>query len=99
MLRADMCYTWGFWGCTDHTVTALGRYTNRIKVVVAYSTNGGGTSEYVSCNYESTEEELLAANIDVMRIHRNYGNNNKEEEQEAMMESLIKLGRLLHILE
>ena len=82
-------------GCTDHTIKALKKYiTKETQVIVAYTTKGSGKrTEQFTCNFETTEEKLKNANIDVVRIT---GKFEKEDEQEAMMENLI---RLLQILE
>ena len=85
-------------GCTEHTVKALQKYvTEKTQVIVVYTTKGGGKqTKQFTCNFKTTEDELKEAGIDVVRIT---GNFRKEDEQEAMMENLIKLGRLLQILE
>ena len=86
-------------GCTEHTIKALKKYTQDTKVIVAYTTKGGGGKRKsekpkFTCDFKTTEEKLEKANIDVVRIT---GKFEKEDEQEAMMENLIN--RLLQILE
>ena len=88
------CPSEGTSGCTKHTMDALKDYTDKTKVIVAYTTKGGGTSKSIKCNAAETKLKLENAGIDVINV-----DYKKEEEQEAMMESLIKLGRFLQILE
>ena len=76
--------------CTKRSITALKKYTKLTKVVIAYSTGKISESPLYECNYEETTNELKEVGIDVIKV---------PEEQEAIMESLIKLGRLLQILE
>ena len=77
------------------------KYTKETEVVIAwpFATKGGGTSGTTTCDAENTKTDLKAEGIDVVRVW--IGNNNyyKEEEQEVMIESLVKLGRLIQILE
>ena len=93
----QLCPSTGTTGCTSHTIKALKNYTKEMKVIIAYTTLGGGMSGNTKCNASKTTTELEAKGIDVTRINGNF--NNKEAEQEAMIESLIKLVRLEQILE
>ena len=86
------CPSQGTKGCTSHTIQQLGAYAKKVKVIVAYTTNGGGMKGKTKCNAQETENQLKAAGIDVLKI--NY--NGKEE---AIIEGLEKLGRLLETLE
>ena len=80
--------------CTDHTLKELKNYVKEgnKRVIVAYTTKGTGMTGSTECNPEETEENFRDANFDVLRI-------NYKEDEEAMIEGLIKLGRLLEILE
>ena len=81
-------------GCTDHTIKSLQKYvTEKTQVIVAYTTNGSRTSKkHTTCNPTNTKQKLEKTGIDVMKV-------NYRTEEEAMIENLIKLGRLLQILE
>ena len=86
------CPSTGTTGCTSHTLKALKSYADKVKVIVAYTTKGGGMSGSTKCNAEETENQLKAAGIDVLKIKYN-------SEEEAIIEDLIKIGRLLETLE
>lgn len=79
--------------CTKRSKRALKTYAKETKVIIAYSNEKKSKSKLYECNYEKTTEELDKVGIDVIYVPA------YKEEQEAMMESLIKLGRLLQILE
>ena len=92
--KKQSCPSKGTTGCTGHTINALKKYTEKTEVIIAYTTKGGGMSGNTKCNAEETESKLKKKGFKVIKVSVNLG-----EEQEAMMESLIKLGRLLQILE
>ena len=77
-------------GCTSHTIKALEGYAKQIKVIVAYTDSGENMGKNTKCDTDETETELTAAGIDVIPI---------DDEDEAMIENLIKLGRLVQIIE
>ena len=80
-------------GCTSHIKGELKKYVQKTKVIVAYTTLGTLTSGTITCDATKTEKELKDAHIDVIRITDNF------EEDVAMIENLIKLGKLMQILE
>ncbi len=88
------CPSKGTSGCTAHTIQELAKYAKQLKVIVAYTTLGGGMTGKTKCNAEETENQLKEAGIEVIKI-----SYNDKEEEKAMIENLIKLGRLLETLE
>lgn len=86
------CPSKGTTGCTSHTIKALKGYAKQMKVIVAYTDSGDNMGKNTKCDTNKTETELTAAGIDVIPI-------NDEENNEAMIENLIKLGRLMQIIE
>ena len=86
------CPSQGTTGCTSHMIQALKSYAEKIEVIVAYTTKGGGMSGSTKCNAKKTEKQLKAAGIDVLKIKYN-------SEEEAIIEDLIKISRLLETLE
>ena len=88
------CTSQGTTGCTSHTINALKGYTGKIKVIIAFTAKGGGMNGRTKCDAGKTKTELKNEGISIIRVWVD-----KEEEQEAMIESLVKLGRLMQILE
>ena len=66
------CPSKGTSGCTSHTIKNLKNYAKETKVIVAYTTLGGGMSGITICDASKTEKELQAAGIDVIRIEGNF---------------------------
>lgn len=79
-------------GCTDHIVNVLKQYANSMQVIVAYTTGGGSMNKKVECNNQDTENILRQNGIEVIRIKGNF-------EDEAMIEELLKLDRLMELIE
>ena len=86
------CPSKGTKGCTSHIVKQLETYAKQIKVIVAYTTLGGGMTGNTKCDADKTEEQLKAVGIDVIKVDYN-------SKEEAIIEKLIKIGALLETLE